>query len=307
LGLGRLYITSANRVFAGIEGSPKSAYRVIGVPYDSTTSFRPGTRFGPDAVRLAAAGLESNSAFIKDVFLEDLSPYDEGDVAVSIGDTNETISRVETVIRELSSSGLPVMIGGEHTVTLGALRAFAERNPCVVMFDAHLDLRNEYLGLKVGHATFMRRALEQVRVPKLIYVGARALSREELEFVRTRSNIAVFSPTDIMTLGPVNVASSISSHLKDCEGFYLTVDMDAFDPAYAPGVGNPEPLGLTPYDGLYMVSRIVDERLLGVDVVEVSPHYDPGGGTAALAAKVLIEAMIKHYVSSKDSKQRRPS
>jgi len=108
-------------------------------------------------------------------------------------------------------------------------------------------------------------------------------------------------------LGPVNVASSISSHLKDCEGFYLTVDMDAFDPAYAPGVGNPEPLGLTPYDGLYMVSRIVDERLLGVDVVEVSPHYDPGGGTAALAAKVLIEAMIKHYVSSKDSKQRRPS
>lgn len=298
MGLGRLYITTANRQFAGIEGNPKSKYRIIGVPYDSTTSFRPGTRFGPDAVRLAAAGLESNSAFIKDVYLEDLSPLDEGDVAVSIGDTGETLARVEAVVRELASAGLPVMIGGEHTVTLGALRALADRKPCVVMFDAHLDLRNEYLGLKVGHATFMRRALEQVNIPRLIYIGTRAFSREELEFARSKDNIiTIFGPSDLITLGPINVASNVLSALKSCESTYLTVDMDAFDPAYAPGVGNPEPLGLAPYEGLYLVSRIVDERLIGMDVVEVSPHYDPGGGTAALAAKVLIEAMLKHYVS----------
>ncbi len=300
MGVGRLYITAANRLFAGIEGRQNSRYRVLGVPYDSTTSYRPGTRFGPDAVRVAAAALESNSAFIKDVYLEDLAPYDEGDVAVSIGDTQETLARVEAAVREVRGQGTPFIIGGEHTITLGALRAFSDLSPCVVMFDAHLDLRSEYLGLKVGHATFMRRTLEQVRIPKLVYVGARAFSREEMEFATSkRGTISIRGPLDFISLGPVNVVSSIISELSWCQHVYITFDMDAIDPAYAPGVGNPEPMGLTPYDALYAVSKIVDQRLIGMDVVETSPHYDPGGGTAALAAKLLIEAMIKLHVSQR--------
>jgi agmatinase len=297
MGLGALYITQASRRFAGIEGSEKSRYRILGVPFDSSTSYRPGTRFGPDAIRQAAAALESNSYFIKDVYLEDAAPFDEGDVVVSIGDVSETLARVERAVEEVAGRGVPILLGGEHTITLGALRALSRARPCLVVFDAHLDLRDEYLGLRLGHATFMRRLLETSPPPKVIYVGARAFSREEVEAIR-RSSITVRWAQDFVSLGPVNVASGIVSELSRCESLYVSVDMDVFDPAYAPGVGNPEPLGLTPMDVLTVINRIVDERLVGADVVEVSPPYDVGGSTSALAAKVVLEIILKHYATA---------
>ncbi len=290
-----LYVTRTSRVFAGIEGNERSPYRIIGVPYDSTTSYRPGARFGPDAIRVAAAALESNSAFVQDFYLEDIAPLDLGDVTISIGDTAETLNRVAAVISELAGRKLiPIIIGGEHTITLGALRALSHGDLCVVDFDAHFDLRDEYLGLRTGHATFMRRALEQSLVRKLVYVGVRAFSREELSLAKYRRIRFFRAPGDVEALGPINVASSILSELEGCERVYITVDMDVFDPAYAPGVGNPEPLGLTPLEALTIINRIVDERLAGIDVVEVAPSYDQGGVTSALAAKVIIEAVAKH-------------
>ncbi len=294
MGLGSLYITQATRRFAGIEGSERSRYRVLGVPFDSTTSYRAGTRFAPDSVRQAAAALESNSFFLKDVYLEDAAPYDEGDVAVSIGDVAETLDRVEAAVKEVAGRGIPVLIGGEHTITLGAYRALADLRPCLIVFDAHLDLRDEYLGLKVGHATFMRRLIETRSPPKVIYMGSRAFSREELEAARKLS-IVIRGAQDFISLGPANVASSVISELKGCDATYVSVDMDVFDPAYAPGVGNPEPLGLTPLDVLTVLNRVVDDRLVGIDIVEVSPPYDQGGVTSSLAAKALLEVILKHY------------
>jgi agmatinase len=143
----------------------------------------------------------------------------------------------------------------------------------------------------------MRRLLETSPPPKVIYVGARAFSREEVEAVR-RSSITVRWAQDFVSLGPVNVASGIASELSRCESLYVSVDMDVFDPAYAPGVGNPEPLGLTPMDVLTVINRVVDERLVGADVVEVSPPYDVGGSTSALAAKVVLEIVLKHYATA---------
>ena len=292
--MGSLYITQAARRFAGIEGNPRSKYRILGVPFDSTTSYRPGTRFAPDAVRQAAAALEGNSFFIKDVYIEDAAPYDEGDVAVSIGDVAESLLRVEAAVKEVKDRGIPILIGGEHTITLGAYRALADRRPCLVVFDAHLDLRDEYLGLKVGHATFLRRLIEERSPPRVIHLGSRAFSREEIAAAK-RPSFVMRGAQDFIALGPANVASGVINELKDCEAVYVSVDMDVFDPSYAPGVGNPEPLGLTPLDVITVLNRIVDERLVGLDVVEVSPPYDPGGVTSALAAKVLLEAILKHY------------
>ncbi|MGC9071983.1 MAG: agmatinase [Acidilobus sp.] len=294
MGLGSLYITHSTHRFAGIEGNEKSKYRIVGVPFDSTTSYRPGTRFAPDYIRQAASALESNSYFLKDVYLEDAAPYDEGDVVVSIGDAVETLSRVQAVVEEVSGRGIPVLLGGEHTITLGAYRALAHLRPCLVVFDAHLDLRDEYLGLKVGHATFMRRLVEKAPPPRIFYLGSRAFSREELEATR-RLNVSIRAAQDFLSLGPVNVASSVISELRECDSIYISVDMDVFDPAFAPGVGNPEPLGLTPLDVLTVINRVVDERLAGADVVEVSPPYDTGGVTSALAAKALLEIILKHF------------
>ena len=292
----RLFVTKSSRAFAGIEGSPRSRYRIVGVPLDSTTTYRPGARFGPDAVRVAAAALESNSAFVKGVYLEDAAPYDEGDVVVPVGDVAETLRRVEAVVRGLrDEGGIPILIGGEHTITLGALRALSDAEPCVVMFDAHYDLRPDYLGVRVSHATFMRRALEQAKVRDLVYVGVRAYAREEEQYASDRGFLTFKAPLDFMTLGPANISSAISQRLSKCGSVYITVDMDVFDPSYAPGVGNPEPMGPSPYEVLTIINRLVDGRLAGMDVVETDPTHDPSGITAALAAKVIIEAIAKHF------------
>ncbi len=298
MGIGSLYITQTMRRFAGIEGSEKSRYRILGVPFDSTTSYRPGARFAPDSVRQAAAALESNSFFLRDLYLEDAAPYDEGDVAVSIGDVAETLTRIEAAVAEVASHGIPILIGGEHTITLGAYKALSSKKPCMVVFDAHLDFRDDYLGLKVGHATFMRRLIESRQPPKIVYLGVRAFSKEEAEAVRKLPYITIRGPQDFISLGPVNVASSVVSELRACDSVYISVDMDVFDTAYAPGVGNPEPLGLTPLDVLSVINKIVDERLVGADVVEVSPTYDPSGVTSSLAAKVILELILKHYAVS---------
>jgi len=299
LSLKDIYLTRSSKNYAGLENNKNSKYEIIGVPFDSSTSYKPGTRFGPDSIRQAAAGLESNSYF-SDVYLEEIGLMDEGDISVVIGDINETLNRVTGVISEvLESNKIPIMIGGEHTITFGALKAFKKINinPCLIVIDAHYDLRDEYLGLKNGHASVMRRSLELLGGSKINYIGVRAYSKEERNYALSKNNINTIKTADIYKMGLVNSINSIKRFMSDCKYIYLSIDMDGFDPSYAPGVGNPEPGGITNLEGLTLINQLVDERLVGADVVEVSPPYDNGGITSSLAAKIINEIIMKSYIS----------
>ncbi|WP_425393256.1 agmatinase [Caldisphaera lagunensis] len=299
LSLKDIYLTKSSKNYAGLENNKNSRYEIIGVPFDSSTSYKPGTRFGPDAIRQAASGLESNSYF-SDIYLEDIGIIDEGDVGIVIGDINETLNRITGVISDvIQENKIPIMIGGEHTITYGSMRAFKKQGitPCLIVIDAHYDLRDEYLGLKNGHASVMRRSLELLGGTKINYIGVRAYSKEEKNYALSKNNINTIKPSDIYKVGLINAINSVKKFLVDCKHIYLSIDMDGFDPSYAPGVGNPEPGGITNIEGLTIINQIVDERLVGADVVEVSPPYDQGGITSSLAAKLINEIIMKNYIS----------
>lgn len=299
LSLKDIYLAKSSKNYAGLENNKNSKYEILGVPFDSSTSYKPGTRFGPDSIRQAAAGLESNSYF-SDIYLEDIGIIDDGDVSVVIGDINETLNRITGVISEtIQQNKIPIMIGGEHTITYAALRAFKKIGiiPCLIVIDAHYDLRDEYLGLKNGHASVMRRSLEMLGSTKINYIGVRAYSKEERNYALSKNNINTVKPSDILRLGLLNVINSIKRFASDCKHIYLSIDMDGFDPSFAPGVGNPEPGGITNIEGLTLVNQLVDERLVGADLVEVSPPFDQGGITSSLAAKLINEIIMKSYIS----------
>ncbi|MCX8195654.1 MAG: agmatinase [Acidilobaceae archaeon] len=289
------YVVPSPQKFGGLERRREKAHiSILGVPLDSTASYRPGQRFGPLYVRAASPEIESN-AYSGEGFLEEVPFYDEGDVTVAHGDVPESLERTSRVVQELLTEGRRVaLLGGEHTITVGALRglkAFGAR-PCLLVFDAHLDLREDYLGVRLSHASTFRRALEILGEVPTVFIGARAFSREELALARSRSNIEVITPRALEAMGTANVISKARRALSDCKAIYLSVDLDVYDPSYAPGVGNPEPPGLSPREVLPLISALVDDRFLAVDVVELSPPYDAGGITAVLAAKTLQEILI---------------
>ncbi|MEN2999682.1 MAG: agmatinase [Acidilobaceae archaeon] len=289
------YLVSSPGRFGGIEKSrEKALISVLGVPLDSTASFRPGQRFGPLQVRAVSPELESN-AYAGEGYLEEVPFYDEGDIAVAHGDVAESLERIAKVVQELLSEGKRVaLIGGEHTLTVGVIkgmRAFGLR-PCLLVLDAHLDLRDDYLGVRYSHASTFRRVLELLGDVPLVYIGSRAFAREEIALARSKPKVLLLPPRSVEGMGLANVLASARRALSECKSVYLSIDMDVYDPSFAPGVGNPEPPGLSPREVLPLLSGLVDERLVGVDVVELSPPYDPGGVTAVLAAKTLQEVLI---------------
>lgn len=274
--------------FIGFEKTFEEAeYVVMGVPFDATSSFRVAARFAPHAIREALLCVEGYS-FRSGVDAMDLKIHDMGDLHVS-GDVNETLKRVELVMKELlEANKLPVMIGGEHTITLGAMRSVGG-NAAVVSFDAHLDLYNEWGGLTMSHATWMRRLHEQVRPDKILEVGTRAVSKEELNYAK-KSNIPFFTTYQIRQGGVEKTVEKIRELLAGYERIYITIDMDVLDPAFAPGVQNPEPDGLSISMFLDLLCSLCDSRVVAFDVVEVAPHYDMGV-TALQAVKTLYEVL----------------
>lgn len=275
-------------VFSGLQKDFREAdYVVLGVPFDLTSTYRSGSRFAPTAIREASLNIETYS-FRSGTHLEDLKIRDAGDFHAS-SDMGETLRRLELVSRELFKAGkTPVFIGGEHTLTLGATKGFDEEI-AIVVFDAHLDLRNEYMDQRVCHATFMRRVCEGTKVRKVIGVGTRAVCREELDHAK-KTGIRFFTSQQARSRGTEVISRDIRSHLDGCESIYLSVDMDVLDPAFAPGVQNPEPDGLTPHLLLDLLCDLCDGRVVGFDVTEVTPHYDMGV-TAIQAAKVIFEVL----------------
>jgi agmatinase len=308
MGLASLYLSRAPLYFGGEDVEPEKAEAIlVGVPFDYTSTYRPGSRFAPRAIREAAANIEFFSLRSNiDLDAESVYISDLGDVAVS-SRVDETLRRIETVISELATtwpSKLLVMLGGEHTVTLGAIRGLIRANlkPCIIVFDAHLDLRNEYLGEKYSHASVLRRVSELLG-PSIAYIGARALTREELEYAKS-AGLPIITSREVRFLGVSEVARRVVSWLRSlsCNYIYLSLDMDVIDPAYAPGVGNPEPEGLEPWlllDIIYKIFTLYNKPPGMVDVVEVSPPHDCSGITSVLAAKIVVELTALHKLLSK--------
>jgi agmatinase len=279
---------SRSRIFSGLGKSfDEAEFVVFGVPFDKTSTYRAGSKFAPSAIREASLNIETYS-FRSKLDLEDASICDIGDLHV-VDSVDETLRRLSAVEGEiLKESKIPIAIGGEHTISFGTIRSFP-RDVGIVCFDAHADMRDEYMGEKLMHATFLRRIIEDVGSDRIVHVGLRAVCREELAFIE-KNHVRHFSMQELRDHDQEEGALSIRRAVSEFEKLYVTIDMDAFDPGFAPGVGNPEPDGMWPDLFFTILTGLCDERVAGLDLVELSPNCD-NGVTAPLAAKVLFEAI----------------
>jgi agmatinase len=255
---------------------------LFGVPYDGTTSFRPGTRFGPAAIREVSSGLESYCPQL-DLDLEDLSFADLGAVDIPFGAPEPVVAAVKAATQQVLALGLkPLMLGGEHSISSGAVAAVAAQHPelVLVQLDAHADLRHEWLGAHHSHACAMRRCLEVLPSGHLLQIAIRSGTRAE--FVELRQS------------GRLVGIEQMASALAPLRGkpLYLTVDLDWFDPAVMPGTGTPEPGGYLWSHFAALVEELRHHRLVGADVVELAPMLDPSGVSSVLAAKVTRSLLL---------------
>lgn len=259
-----------------------SRYVICGVPFDGTSSFRTGSRLAPQEMRAASYNFETYSSFF-DIDLTDVQIYDAGDldVASTIDETLDMIS--PTAEKYIRDGKIPIMLGGEHSLTFPFVNACKNKYPDLgfVVLDAHMDLRQEYNGEKNSHACISRHIIDNV-TQKYASVGIRSGNKEEYDYVKA-NKIKVFSAEDVFSNGIKSVIDDIRKNIKG--PIYLSVDMDAIDPAYAPALGTPEPYGLTPRDVREVISALAPE-IVGFDLVEIAPEYDLGG-TALLGAKLV--------------------
>ena len=284
----RELFVSPSPVFSGMQRTFEEAkYVILGAPLDVTSTYRSGARFAPLAIREASLNIETHS-FRTNMDVEDLKIHDLGDLHIA-GEVDETLKRLELVTRDLlDAKKMPVVIGGEHTITLGVMRSVGE-NVALVSFDAHLDMRNEYMGLTTSHTTFMRRINEQINPHKILEIGTRAVCQEELDYAK-KSGTQFLTVQQIRRDGVEKTTKKIETILADCEKIYLTIDMDVLDPAFAPAVQNPEPDGLDMPKFLDFLGKVCSNRIVAFDLVEVAPHYDKGI-TAIQAAKTIFEVL----------------
>lgn len=258
---------------------------LIGAPMDLTVSFRPGTRQGPQQVRQVSHGLEEYSVDL-DRDLADYSYYDAGDVVLPFGSIQESLRRIGHVTAEILAGGkFPLVLGGEHLISLAVIKEVANVYPglAVVHFDAHADLREEYLGERLSHATVMRRVTDLIGGKNLFQFGIRSGTRDEFDFARNNTNMFINE-----------VVKPLFEHIPKLKGrpVYVSLDIDVVDPAYAPGTGTAEPGGCTVKEILQAVHLLGQLNVVGFDLVEVSPLYDPSERTTLLAAKLVREAIL---------------
>lgn len=273
-------------VFMGCESSFEEADTVLfGAPFDSTTSYRPGTRFGCSTIRHESFGIESYSPY-QDKDLFDGKVMDSGDIELPFGRTEDALSQIEERATDILAAGKrPFMLGGEHLVTLGAFRAAAKKYPdiCIIHFDAHADLREDYLGNKLSHACVLRRCWEIIGDGRIFQFGIRSGDREEFSWGKDHVNTCRFNfdtlKETVEKLGNKPV--------------YFTVDLDVLDPSVFPGTGTPEPGGVS-FEELRRSAQLVCEKanVVACDVNELSPHYDHSGISTAAACKTVREMLL---------------
>lgn len=267
-----------------------AASRVVlfGAPYDSTTSFRPGTRFGPAAMRAESFGIETYSMLQDRDLEEDASVFDSGDIELPFGAPEPALAMIEGRAEEIFSAGkVPFLLGGEHLVTLGSVRAAAKRHPDlrIIHFDAHADLREDYLGNPLSHACVLRRCHDILGDGRIFQFGIRSGTRDERQFMRDGHVVTeLFSDTTL---------ASVVEAIGPGAPVYLTVDMDVLDPSEFPGTGTQEAGGLS-YTRLVEDVRLVCSRLnvVAADNVELNPMLDQSGRSTALACKFLREELL---------------
>lgn len=258
-----------------------SGFVLFAAPLDVTASNRSGTRFGPDAVRRESTFLDTYSVRTG-LDWDDLELSDIGDIECST--VEECLAGIEETIKELD--GFPVMLGGEHTITLGAIRAL--KPELVVVFDAHLDLRDELFGERLCHATYLRRAIEETGCNALI-IGVRALSGEEVEYAEGSEHVSFVNAQSCIR-EPDSVRRHVKQAVSGAGSVYLSIDLDVLDPAFAPAVGNPHPEGISVTCLMDLVDAVMGGNVVGLDLNEVYPHYDQGN-TATVAAYVVLESL----------------
>jgi agmatinase len=270
--------------FGGLEGSYEEARVVfLGIPLDSTSSYRSGSRFAPSRIREASLNLETHLMSLGVELAERGGIADLGDLLLS-SDLAEDGRRVEEAVRGILEDGkLPALLGGEHTLTLFSLAAFGD--VYLLQLDAHRDLREEYLGSRINHATVMRRVLDRVGPERLIQLGVRSCSSEEAEFGK---GIRFYTTEQLLEEGE-SVLREVRREVGSSP-VYLTLDLDVLDPAFAPAVSTPEPGGLSTLDLLRILRGLRGLNLKGFDVVEVVPPFDTGI-TAFAAARAIYELL----------------
>ncbi len=258
---------------------------LFGAGFDGTTSFRPGTRFAPSAIRNESFGIETYSPY-QDRDMLDYSFFDSGDLELPFGNTEKVLSDIKERTEIILNDGkFPFMIGGEHLVTLGSVRAVAKEYPdlYIIHFDAHADLRDNYLGQKLSHACVLRRCHEIVGDGHIFQFGIRSGDRDEFKFAEEHTYMNKFN---------FDTLEETVENLKE-KNVYLTVDLDVLDPSIFAGTGTPEAGGVT-FDELRKALTLVCSKLdiVGCDVNELSPQYDQSGVSTAVACKIIREMLL---------------
>jgi agmatinase len=258
--------------------------RLLGAPFDGTVSFRPGARFGPQALRAASDGLETYSPAL-DRDLEDVAHADAGDLELPFGNPAAALAVIAAAVRRCLADGAkPLVLGGEHLVTLPVVEALSDHHPelVVIQLDAHADQRDDYLGERLSHACVMRRIAERLGDGHLRQIGIRSGTRAEFALMRAQGTRCSFAPEDL---------EALRGWLAD-RPVYLTLDLDVFDPGVMPATGTPEPGGIDWATFERAVSALASCRLVGADVVELAPQLDPSGCAAVVAAKCVRELLL---------------
>ena len=264
----------------------ESGIAIFGAPFDSTTSFRPGARFGSSAIRHESFGIETYSPY-QDKDLTDRKVFDCGDLELCFGSSEAALADIEAQTRKILSDGkMPLMIGGEHLVTYGAVKAVFEKYPDmhIIHFDAHADLRDDYLGAKLSHACVMRRCFDLVGDGKIHQFCIRSGDREEFRFAAEHTDIHKFSFDGLAEL----VSELESSKVP----VYLTIDLDCLDPSVFCGTGTPEAGGVDFPQLLSAILKVSRTNIVGADINELAPMLDASGASTAVACKVLRELIL---------------
>ena len=273
--------------FIGCDADYQDADIVIfGAPFDSTTSFRPGARFGSSAIRHESFGIETYSPY-QDKDLEDFRIFDSGDLELCFGSAEAALADIEERAETILSDGkIPFLIGGEHLVTLGSVRAVAKKHPNlhVIQFDAHADLRDDYLGAKLSHACVMRRCHDLLGDGRIHQFCIRSGERTEFRFAKEHTDMHKFSFEGLSEL--------VDKLIKDNVPVYFTIDMDCLDPAYFCGTGTQEAGGVDWKQLLEAILTVAKANVVAFDINELSPALDSSGASTALACKTVRELLL---------------
>ena len=273
--------------FIGCDAEYEAAKIVMfGAPFDSTTSYRPGARFGSASIRHESYGLETYSLY-QDKDLEDCEIFDSGDLELCFGSSEAALSDIRDRATEILEDGkLPFMIGGEQRVTLGAVRAAVTKYPelHIIHFDAHADLRDDYLGAKLSHACVLRRCHELVGDGKIHQFCIRSGERAEFAFAKEHTDMHPFSFDGLQEVVEELAGKQVP--------VYFTIDLDCLDPSVLPGTGTPEAGGVTFLELLEAMKQVAKTNIVGVDVNELAPMLDVSGVSTATACKVIRELLL---------------